>query len=174
MQLIIELEGKVERREYLKEDERMQYYYLDLMKVLIRLEEDGYYISSLIGNFIYDTNENKIINCGKCGDCLKVNNDLIKYLINAQIKMVIVFIEEKLVIFDNKFFSAIHFTNLRRVMPLTPYLVFKNYDKLIYDNDDVLLNKLYQYQFEYCYGKDAKPIKRLFKLDELKDRKKIN
>ena len=129
-----------------------------LTELMQKLEEDGYKIHTLYGNFIFDEETKKVIDCGKPGKEVEVCQDFSESIYKTNGKLAIIFTDKKYIVFANRYFLAIHFCHMRKVRPLSIYTVLRNYDELIYNESQDLLDKLYYEQFQLTFGKNTKPV----------------
>ena len=155
MQILIELRRTNEGIYHSTEKAKHDWERFRLRELLIKLEEDGYRINTLYGRFILDEQHKEAIDCGEPGEIVPACMGLVDSIFASGGKLAIIFTDKKYIAFADRFFLAIHFCHMRRVRPLSIYDVVENYDELITNESNVLLEKLYQDQFEREYGKDA-------------------
>ncbi len=155
MQILIELRATNDGIYHSNEKAKHDWERFRLRELLIKLEKDGYRINSLYGRFIFDEQHKEAIDCGEAGQIVPACMGLVDSVFASGGKLAIIFTDKKYVVFADRFFLAIHFCHMRRVRPLSIFDVVENYEELIVNESKETLNKLYQDQFEFQYGKDA-------------------
>ena len=143
MQTIIELKSKDEGVIHSSDEQKERWEKFRLTELMEKLEDDGYRINTLYGNFIFDEAKKEVIDCGKPGQKVPACYKLADSIYQTGGKLAIIFTDKKYIVFANRYFVAIYFCHMRKVRPLSIYNVLQNYDELIINENEKILNQLY-------------------------------
>lgn len=157
MEILIDLLADDKGIIYGSERTRNFYKSQSLLKLLIKLEEKGYQINTLYGKFVFDEANKRILDCGLPGAPFPLDINFVNALYNSNCKLAVIYPDKKYIVFANRFFLAIHFCHMRRVLPLTVTCFLNNFEDLLFENNNTLLNTLYLQTFEEKFGKNAEP-----------------
>ena len=158
MQIIIELRAKDEKVIHSDAEQKEWWEKTNLTKLMSRLEGDDYRINTLYGNFVFNEAKKEVIDCGKPGEIVPTCFQLADSIYRTGGKLAIIFTDKKYIVFANRYFVAMHFCHMRKVRPLSIYDVLENYEELIINENEELLDKLYLKKFKSYYGKGADPV----------------
>ena len=158
MQIIIELRAKDEKVIHSDAEQKEWWEKSNLTRLMSRLEGDDYRINTLYGNFVFGEEKKEVVDCGKPGEIVPACFQLADAIFRTGGKLAIIFIDKKYIVFANRYFVAMHFCHMRKVRPLSIYDVLTNYDELIINENEELLDKLYFEKFELYYGKGAEAV----------------
>ncbi len=158
MQIIIELKSKDEGVIHSSDEQKERWERFRLTELMEKLEDGGYRINTLYGNFVFDEAKKEVIDCGKPGQKVPACYKLADSIYQTGGKLAIIFTDKKYIVFANRYFVAIYFCHMRKVRPLSVYNVLQNYDELIVNENEKILNQLYFEKFELVFGKGADPV----------------
>jgi hypothetical protein len=158
MQIIIELKSKDEGVIHSSDEQKERWEKFKLTELMEKLEDDGYRINTLYGKFIFNEEKKEVIDCGAPGQRVPVCYKLADSIYQTDGKLAVIFTNKKYIAFANRYFVAMYFCHMRKVRPLSIYKVLQNYEELIVNENEELLNQLYFEKFESHYGKDADPV----------------
>ena len=147
MQILINLNSKNVVREGKTYDE------VDLLyEVLLKLQEEGYYINNKVGDLIYDFKKKKAINVNETKETLPLSYEIIKKMFKMELKLALISTDTKYVTFTESFSLAIHFCNNRKIRPLDTITIIDNFEELFKNENEPLLNTLYEQSFVNVWG----------------------
>lgn len=158
MQILIELNAKSEGFIYSNDVTQLNDNIIDLYKLMMLLDEDGYRINTLYGKFIFSESRKEIIDIGESGIIIPPSIDFAMSVFDTGGVLAVIDTDKKYLVFANRYFLASHFCHMRKVLPITLYTVRKYYFELIKMNNRKLLRKLYFEQFIFIYGKNSKQV----------------
>ena len=158
MQIIIELRAKDEDVIHSSDEQKERWEKIRLTELMEKLEDDGYRINTLYGKFVFNEEKKEVMDCGAPGKRVHACYQLADSIYQTGGKLAIIFTNKKYIVFANRYFVAIHFCHMRKVRPLSIYNILQNYDELIFNENEKLLNQLYFEKFESYHGKGADPV----------------
>ncbi len=157
MQILIELQASQKGVIHSNEEAKRSWQIYHLYELLSKLQEDGYEIHSLYGNFIFDNAKREALDIGEPGEILPASIEVAQAVYETGGKMAVVDAQEKYVAFADKYFLAIHYCHLHRARPLSIYRTLKHFNALFLEESPKILHALYSLQFKEFYGPGAKP-----------------
>ena len=152
MQILIGLYAEDKKDAFTSAKEKKMITSARLYGLLARLERDGYTIHSLFGSFVFDNATKEVIDIGEAGDNLPASHDLANSILHMGGKMAVIFTKDKYIAFSDRYFLAMHFSNMRRVRPLSIRSILLNYVKLIRSEPIEFLKLLYERQYFDTFG----------------------
>lgn len=115
----------------------------NLLTLLSKLEKDGYQINDENSAFIFDNKTKNVIDCLNKEESVNVTPELVDSLFEGEIKLAIIFVDEKYVRFTNSYFPTVYCFIGRNMRPLLPIDVINNYIDLLIDQNKNKLENLY-------------------------------
>lgn len=144
MQILVHLKNEESKNPFKVRKRNQQK--MKLLELLKKLEGDGYKINGLYGKLIVDCENKEIIDCGEMQE-VHACKEFVDALYKTGGRLAVIYVDKKYIVFDNKYFIAIHLCPIKKIHPLTIDLVIENYEQLIINESSEYLNKLYSETF---------------------------
>lgn len=158
MQVIIDLHAAEPGVHHSNEEAERRWNIFRLFELLESLEEEGYEIHSLYGNFLFDNAHQEAIDIGDPGEIIHSSISLAKSIYETGGLLMVVFLEEKYVVFSNRYFLAIYLCHMRKFRPMSIMKAIKRFKQLFIQKRRYEPHFLYRRQFDEYYGIDARPV----------------
>ncbi len=165
MEILIDLLKESSAISNLTDNEKKEKKINELNSFLSALDENGFEIREYIGTFVFDANNQRIIDASKNKTVVKPSIRLAEAVLN-NISMIVIFTDQKYVVFDNTYFLAIHLGHLRKIRPLSIENVNNDFEELIINQNQTKLQELYLKSFNDMQGEDAEPTPLLLGVDK--------
>ena len=133
------------------QEESNRDYVVALLETLV---DKGFRVPSLYGRLIFDHAKKEAIDCGEHGAYVpkKHLKAAASSVVYGRGEMLIVFVEEKYLLFVDTYFPSTHFCHQRKVRPISPKAAYEHIEDLIVHQNQEVLNALYLESFRELYG----------------------